>query len=102
MQVTLNPEGEAADAQRQWWESEGPDATLTPLGQATGGVGGLSGAGARQNKLQFLEEVVVSYAVVNWVWYIWYSLLIQQQLHCGRLLLHRPQIAVLRPFCCTV
>eukprot|EP00878_Enallax_costatus_P039208 GHUV01044768.1.p1 GENE.GHUV01044768.1~~GHUV01044768.1.p1 ORF type:complete len:587 (+),score=180.53 GHUV01044768.1:1086-2846(+) len=57
-QVTLNPEGEAADALRQWWESEGRDATLTPLGQATGGIGGASGAGPRQNKLQFLQEVV--------------------------------------------
>lgn len=65
-QVTLNPEGEAAEALRQWWESDGRDntATLTPLGQAAGATGGPSGAGARQNKLQLLSDVVVSMAIV--------------------------------------
>lgn len=60
MQVTLNPEGGAADALKQWWDSEGHEAALTPLGQAAGGAGGASGAGPRQNKLEFLSSVVVS------------------------------------------
>jgi hypothetical protein len=57
-QVTLNPEGAAADALRQWWDAEGSSAALTPLGQAAA-AGGAAG-GPRSNKLQFLSDVMVS------------------------------------------
>jgi hypothetical protein len=58
--VTVNPEGEAADALRSWWDSEGSSACITPLGQgaAAGAAGGA--AAGRSNKLQFLSDVVVS------------------------------------------
>jgi hypothetical protein len=56
-QVTVNPEGAAADALRQWWDAEGSSAGLTPLGQAAAAGG--AGGGPRSNKLQFLSDVLV-------------------------------------------
>lgn len=60
LQVTLNPNGDEADALRHWWDSEGRGSTLSPLGQAADTAGAAGGAGQRQNKLQFLSDVVVS------------------------------------------
>eukprot|EP00775_Hariotina_reticulata_P004646 gene4646-4898_t len=57
-QVTLNPEGEVADALRCWWEDEGSSASITPLGQATAGGAAGGAAAGRSNKLQFLSDVV--------------------------------------------
>jgi hypothetical protein len=61
LQVTVNPEGAAADALRQWWDTEGSSAALTPLGQAAAAGG--AGGGPRSNKLQFLSDVLVSACV---------------------------------------
>jgi hypothetical protein len=61
-QVTVNPEGPAAEALRQWWDSEGSSAALTPLGQAAAAGG--AGGGPRSNKLQFLSDVLVSGQVI--------------------------------------
>ncbi|WIA41863.1 hypothetical protein OEZ86_009188 [Tetradesmus obliquus] len=56
-QVSVNPESAAADALRKWWQAEGSSAALTPLGQASAAGG--AGGGPRNNKLQFLSDVMV-------------------------------------------
>uniref|UniRef100_A0A383VJ14 Replication protein A subunit n=1 Tax=Tetradesmus obliquus TaxID=3088 RepID=A0A383VJ14_TETOB len=56
-QVSVNPESAAADALREWWQAEGSSAALTPLGQASAAGG--AGGGPRNNKLQFLSDVMV-------------------------------------------